>query len=157
MSIFRKDKQEETHSFDDIIKGFQYAVNSAQEMLGSQQLEMFLNYFNGDGTAKTQTIVTPANQQMQIPLVTLVPQQALAIDEVSIEFTTRINRVSTQSFRGNMLQGVGTPSVDHVGLLMDITTTSAKTGDLVKVSVKFKSVPQTEGVARILDEQNKRL
>ena len=32
-----KDEPQETHSFDDIVKGFQYAVNSAQEMLATQQ------------------------------------------------------------------------------------------------------------------------
>lgn len=156
MSIFHKNKPEETHSFDDIIKGFQYAVNSAQEMLATQQLEMFLNYFNPDGKPKTQTIVTPMNQEVQIPLVTLIPQQTLAIDEVSINFTTRINRVTTQSLQGTMLQGSNAPSVEHVGLEMDISSTKANSGDLVRVSIKFKSVPQTEGVARIIDEQNKR-
>ena len=100
MSIFSKNRNkeepQETHSFDDIIKGFQYAVNSAQEMLAPQQLEMFLKYFEPDGKPKPQTIVTPMNQEVQIPLVTLVPQHTLAIDEVSINFTTRINRVSAQ-------------------------------------------------------------
>lgn len=107
----RMDESQETHSFDDIVKGFQYAVNSAQEMLATQQLEMFLNYFNSDGTAKSQTIVTPMQQKVDIPIVTLVPHHSLAIDEVTINFTTRINRVSTQEFRGAMLQGKNTPSV----------------------------------------------
>lgn len=157
MSIFHKDKQEETHSFDDIIKGFQYAVNSAQEMLATQQLEMFLSYFNGDGTPKSQSIVTPVNGQIEVPLVTLVPHQALAIDEVTINFTTRINRVSNQSFKGTLLQGKNGPAVEHVGLEMDVSSTKAKSGDLVRVSIKFKSVPQAEGIARVLDEQNKRI
>lgn len=153
-----KDKQEqETHSFDDIVKGFQYAVNSAQEMLATQQLEMFLNYFNGDGTPKSQTVVTPMGGQVQIPLVTLVPHHALAIDEVTINFTTRINRVSTQEFQGALLQGKKGPAVEHVGLEMDVSSTKAKSGDLVRVTIKFKSVPQPEGVARVIDEQNKRL
>ncbi|MFV0420046.1 MAG: DUF2589 domain-containing protein [Dysgonomonas sp.] len=156
MSIFHKNKPEETHSFDDIIKGFQYAVNSAQEMLATQQLEMFLKYFESDGKPITQTIVTPMNQEVQIPLVTLVPQHTLAIDEVSINFTTRINRVSAQSLQGTILQGSNTPSVEHVGLEMDISSTKANSGDLVRVSIKFKSVQQPEGVARIIDEQNKR-
>lgn len=156
MSIFHKDKPEETHSFDDIVKGFQYAVNSAQEMLATQQLEMFLKYFESDGKPRTQTIVTPMNQEVQIPLVTLVPQHTLAIDEVSINFTTRINRVSAQRLQGTMLQGSNTPSVEHVGLEMDISSSKANSGDLVRVSIKFKSVPQPEGISRIIDEQNKR-
>lgn len=156
MSIFHKDKPQETHSFDDIIKGFQYAVNSAQEMLATQQLEMFLNYFNSDGKPKTQVIVTPMHQEVQVPLVTLIPQHTLAIDEVSIDFTTRINRVSAQNFRGTMLQGSDIPPIEHVGLEMGISATTAQSGDLVKVSIKFKSVTQPEGIARVIDEQNKR-
>lgn len=157
MSIFHKNKPEETHSFDDIVKGFQYAVNSAQEMLATQQLEMFLNYFNGDGTPKSQTIVTTMNGQVEVPLVTLVPHHTLAIDEVKINFTTRINRVSSQRLEGTLLQGKKAPSVEHVGLEMDVSSTKAKSGDLVRVTIKFKSVPQPEGVARVIDEQNKRL
>ena len=160
MSIFNKNRNkeepQETHSFDDIIKGFQYAVNSAQEMLATQQLEMFLKYFEPDGKPKTQTIVTPMSQAVEVPLVTLVPQHTLAIDEVSISFTTRINRVSSQSLQGTMLQGSSTPPVEHVGLEMDISSSKAGAGDLVRVNVKFKSVPQPEGLSRVIDEQNKR-
>lgn len=144
----------ETHSFDDIVKGFQYAVNSAQEMLAAQHLDSLAKYFNPDGTAVTQTVKTASDASVEVPLMALVPHNTLAIDEIEINFATKIRHVTDRTFRGHAGE---THDVDHAGLAMDFSTVTADDDDAVRVRIKFRVIPQPEALSRIIDEQCKQL
>ncbi|MDR3094075.1 MAG: DUF2589 domain-containing protein [Bacteroidales bacterium] len=60
------DNDEDVHSFDDIIKGFQYAVNSAQEMLVAHHLNMLGKYFDKEGAPVTQNLTVAPGKTLAV-------------------------------------------------------------------------------------------
>ena len=146
-------KDVDSHSFDDILKGFQHAVNSAQELLMAQQLDLLGRYFDPSGQPVMKTIRIAPDKAVNIPVLSLVPQNTLAISEVEIEFTTKVKNVTSN----NLLGGIGAQpqDVSHAAMEVNISPVNDKDTSLVHVTVKFKTVPQPENVSRIIDEQNK--
>jgi hypothetical protein len=139
-------------SFSDVIKGLQYAVNSAQEMMKEQHLRMLGNYFDSEGDAATRKIKTRSGKVMNVPLVTLVPHNSLSIDEIEISFTAKITDIVK-----NQHDEDPDVDVDHLGLNMDIVSSSVPKKSMMNVTVRFKSTVQPEGFSRIIDEHNKLL
>jgi len=140
-----------THSLEDIIKGLQYAVNSAQEMIRAQQISAMREYFDNDGNALYQTIKTVNNDTMKVPLISLVPHNVLLIDEAQIEFSTKVSSVAAS----NPELSPGELDTRHTGFDMDVTSVNG--GNVMGVKVTFKAAKTPEGVARVIDECNKNL
>lgn len=154
MPFFKKKIPNEAYSFDDIIKGLQHAVNSAQDMLTAQHLDSLSAFFDEDGSPVAQVIKTDEGT-ITVPLLALVPQNTLAIDEIKLDFVTRIKNITHGAVKVPNSSG---QEIASAGLDLDFDSSAPPNEvDTVKVSLKFKVIPQTEALSRIIDEQINKL
>ncbi len=66
MGIFSKKPK---YAFSDILKGLQYAINSAREMLQAQQIENLMRFWSkNDGTPVTQKVKI-GERDLDVPLI----------------------------------------------------------------------------------------
>ena len=89
--------------------------------------------------------------EYQIPLITLVPHQNLAIDKVQIEMQVRLSPHSdTKSVRK--------PDTTKIGRIRKFFTDHSKSGgqsELATIKIKFRGKKPPEGIARIKDQMLK--
>lgn len=91
---------ESSQTISDIIRGMQYAVNTAQETLQKHQFELLEQYFDADGKPYTRFIVLPDGRQVDIPVITLIPANMLAIDELEMDFAVRVASSFVKKYEG---------------------------------------------------------
>lgn len=149
MAFWNKTK-ENKHTFSDIIRGMQHSVNTAEEILETHYLEIINKYFKEDGTALTKRIRIDDNNIFEVPLISLVNQNSIAIDEMEIEFKAKINSIAMKSLEE------GDKGINRSSFEMDFTP-SEREGNTVLVKIKFKVATQPEGVSRIVDEFDKKI
>jgi hypothetical protein len=153
-------------TFSDIIRGMQYAVNTAQETLQNYQFRQMQQYFREDGSPYVVFVTLSDGRRMEIPQITLVPQSLLAIDELEMSFKVQVAHTDV---KGNFSEEVKTPDAakkmkepDRSSFLVQFgrRTVSGEGEDngaeagLITVGIKFKSIPIPEGAARVLDSLN---
>jgi hypothetical protein len=155
-------------TFSDIIRGMQYAVNTAQETLQNYQYEQMRQYFREDGSPYVVFVTLSDGRQIEIPQITLVPQSLLAIEELEMSFKVQVAHTDLRSGRPPDTE---TPGVEKA--MKDTGRSSfqvqfgrrAVSGEeegagagpesgMITVNIKFKSIPIPEGAARVLDSLN---
>jgi hypothetical protein len=144
----------QTHSFAELIKGLHYAVNSVQEMLKAQQISMIREYFDDDGVVLTQRIKTLKNETVDIPLISLVPQTSIMIDEIEIKFATKVDSI-VENEKSQDQKGETAP--ESLRFNMSLAASATNSGDVMNVTVKFKAASPPEGLSRMIDEYSKAL
>lgn len=148
MGLFDKKK---TYAFSDILKGVQYAINSAQDMLQAQQIQGLQRFWNSaDGQVLTQKVKI-GERELDVPMMTLVPHGHLEMDDVEIKFKTRVGDIASQAVDG--LQA--NHSVSHADLKMEMEGIKATDDDVMEICIRFKAKETPEGIARLQDEYNK--
>ena len=157
---FDKIEKKNTFAFGDVLAGLQRAISQAQEMLQNHQLENFSNFWNTDGKPVTHSLLIH-DKTVDVPLFTLVPHSHLAMDNVTVEFSTRIGDVITKESsnllkRGSLMHN-GSESVflSHADLKVAMDGIRSDGEDVMKVSITFKVRDTPEAVARLMDEYNK--
>lgn len=94
MGIFSKKPK---YALSDILKGVQYAINSAQEMLHAQQVQNLMKFWqSNDGSPVTQKVLI-GERELDVPLLTLVPHSHMEMDDVEIKFKAKVGDVVSQS------------------------------------------------------------
>ena len=79
MGIFSKKPK---YALSDILKGVQYAINSAQEMLHAQQVQNLMKFWkSNDGAPVTQKVLI-GERELDVPLLTLVPHSHMEMEDV---------------------------------------------------------------------------
>lgn len=151
MAVWEK-VEGQKQTFSDIIRGMQYAVNTAHEMLETYHIDVLNKYFDENGFPKTKQIRIDAGKKIDVPLISLINQSSLAIDELEVEFKARINEVKLKETE--LEDTRNRIKLDRSAFEMNFTP-SEREGDVVNIRIKFKSTQQPEGVARITDEFNK--
>lgn len=145
-------KKTTTQTFADIIRGMQYAVNTAHEMLERYHITLLNKYFDEQGRPEKKEIWLGEDRKMEVPIITLINQGSLSIDEMEICFKAKIDGVAVKSSRapetGKDIE------IDRTAFTMNFTP-STRDGNTVDVRIKFKSTVPPEGVSRIVDEYNK--
>lgn len=159
----KKDKQQ-TKTFSDIIRGLQYSVNTAQQILERHHLYLFSKYFDEQGVPVMHEFQLSENRKLNVPVISLIGQHALAIDEMEIEFNARITAVETKRDmesgaeneigKENEKDDKGNNWIDRACFDVDFSAMS-KSDNLLHVKIKFKAVDQPEGVSRVIDEYDK--
>lgn len=86
-----------------------------------------------------------------IPIIALVPHNTLQIDEISVDFNTKIKNLTDKK----LLNSANSLEVAHADYDMTIESGTANGDDIMHVNVKFKASPSPEGLSRVIDEQNK--
>ena len=132
-----------------LLKGLQEAVNSAQELLDVQQLNSFNKYFDEDGRALTRKIDPGTGKELTVPILSIIPQNTLVMEDVEMEFDAKLQAVNAKTVNGGLLNS----SVDNVEV--ELVMNDKNDTNLVHVKVKFKSTNLPEGLNRVIDECNK--
>lgn len=145
-------KKETSQTFADIIRGMQYAVNTAHEMLERYHVTILNKYFDAEGHPEKKEVWLNSEKKLEIPLVTLINQSSLSIEEMEISFKAKIDGVIVKSVKAS--ETGKDIDIDRTAFEMNFTP-SARDGNTVDVHIKFKSTQPPEGVARIVDEYNK--
>ena len=96
MAFWNKSKKEQI-TLSDIMRGMQHSVNTAQEILERHHIALLEKYFTLDGEPITQRIKINEEQHIDIPLVSIVNQSSLGIEELELDFTASINDVDLKS------------------------------------------------------------
>ena len=136
------------YDFSDFLKGLQQAVNSAQELLEVQQLNSINKFFDETGSALTKEICASNGKVMNVPILSLVPQNTLIMDEVEIEFDTKLESVNKMQMASKEFLS----EINNAQIQLGIA--GKKEEGLVHVKVIFKSTEVPEGVCKLIDECN---
>lgn len=147
MGIFDKKKH---YSFADILKGIQHAVNSAQDMLQGQQILNITKFLEGANGAPVSQKVRLGDREVEVPLMSLVPQCHLAMEDVEIKFSAKIGEMASST-----LQGIRGNEISHADLQMALEGVHPKDDDVMQITIRFKQQQTTEGISRLMDEYNK--
>lgn len=132
-----------------IIRGMQKAVNEAQSTLERFHLNSLLSFFYDNGDPKTVSLHLEGDRYIDVPQFTLASHNALKIDELEMQFKARIQDVESMETE---VDGIKEQSASfEVGFTPETSASS----DFVTVTIKFKSIDQSEGFSRVLDEYNK--
>lgn len=149
MAFWNK-KSHNKHTLSDIMRGMQHSVNTAQEILEKHHIHLLNRYFKEDGHPITKKIRISEDKVLDVPLVSVINQSSLCIDEMEIEFSAKINSIEMKNLKEDDVV------VDRSSFTMDFTP-SERSSNVVAVKIKFKTVKQPEGVSRIVDEFDKRI
>ncbi len=147
MGIFDKKKH---YSFADILKGIQHAVNSAQDMLQGQQIQNITRFLEGTNGTPVSQKVRLGDREVEVPLMSLVPQCHLAMEDVEIKFNAKVGEMASGT-----LQGIMGNDISHADLQMTLEGVHAKDDDVMQITIRFKQQQTTEGISRLMDEYNK--
>ncbi len=147
MGIFDKKPH---YSFADVLKGLQHAVNSAQDMLQGQQVQNLTRFMNtADGTPVSQKVKL-GDKEVDVPLLSLVPQCHLAMEDIEIRFNAKVSDIAPGT-----LQTVNGSEIPHADLKVALEGVRAKDDDVLQITVRFKQQQTPEGLSRLMDEYNK--
>lgn len=148
MGIFSK---RTTFAFSEILKGLQQAVNSAIGMLQAQQADNLSRFWTKDGKPIVRKVQI-GDRDLEVPLITLVPQSYLVMDDVEIKFKARIDDISSHSMP-NALDANNT--ISHAELQVNMEDIKADAENMIEITIRFKVKDTSEGVACLTDEYNK--
>lgn len=132
-----------------LLCGLQQAVNEACEIQKAKQMEILRQYWDDDGKLLTEKINIGQAETIEVPLLTLIPQNALIMDKVEIEF---------QAKPENVMEGTQTSHLQNSEMsyeLMELNMDSAKGNNLMHIKVCFSAEQPTEGICKVIDECNK--
>ncbi|QQO10141.1 DUF2589 domain-containing protein [Breznakiella homolactica] len=164
-----KNSSRAEQTFSDIIRGMQYAVNTAQETLQDHQFRLMEQYFDSDGNPHMMYIILPDGRRVDFPKIALIPQCLLGIEELEMSFSVAVARAEVKTFV-NKAEEVLPPETSRSSFLVafarrkpspepEKNSSKGKTEepadtDTIEVKIKFKSIPLPEGASRIQDMLN---
>lgn len=158
---FEKKEDKKVVAFGDILTGMQNAISQVQDMLQNSQLRNLSNFWQSDGCPVSHTIKI-GKKTVDIPLLTLVSHNQLAMDSVNVQFSTKVNSIVPKQSddylkAGNITGGADTalPSLDHADIQVAMDGVTANGEDIMHVSITFKIKDTPEAIARLMDEYNK--
>lgn len=102
-----------------------------------------------DGNVLKKQIIAGNGVRMDIPLLSIVPQNTLAMDSVEIEFDTKIESASSSQLSNTQLKS------EIVNAQVQLRLVGKKEDGVVHVKVVFKSTQTPEGLNKLIDECNK--
>ena len=102
-----------------------------------------------DGNVLKKQIIAGNGVRMDIPLLSIVPQNTLAMDSVEIEFDAKIESASSSQLSNTQLKSEIVNAQVQLGLV------GKKEDGVVHVKVVFKSTQTPEGLNKLIDECNK--
>lgn len=153
MAFWNK-KEDTPQTFSDLIRGLQYAVNTAQQMLSAHQQMLFNRYFEEDGTPYCRT-VNVADKKLTVPYISLVNHQALGIDEIELEFKAQVDSTMLKDNTHRSADNPGS-QVDRSSFEMSFAPCSSECKtNVMDVKVRFKQLEPPEGFLRVTDAYDK--
>lgn len=156
MAFWNK-RHKEPQTFSDLVRGLQYAVNTAQQMLSAHQQMLFNRYFDEQGQPFCRE-VNVGERSLSVPYLSLVNHRSLGIDEIELSFKARIDATLLKD--NNHHAGADNPGtqVDRSCFEMSFSAPEGGThshANIMDVRVRFKQLEPSEGLRRVLDEYDK--
>lgn len=144
-------------TFADMTRGFQFAVNRAQQLVERHYLEILDRYFveDRDGRQYPKIVSFKMHDEvMHVPMIALVPPDALMISEMEIEMAMRINKNVLK--KASKKEDAHKDDTTRSSFEVDFTSMSETNGggksNAIRVKMKFKSAVPPEGMSRIIEE-----
>ncbi|HPW65762.1 MAG TPA: DUF2589 domain-containing protein [Salinivirgaceae bacterium] len=151
MAIWRKTSDKKNkQTLSDIMRGMQYSVNTAQEILEKHHVKILNKYFNEEGVPITKRIKINDDKIIEVPLISIINLSSLNIDELVIRFKAKINSIELKNLKDD------NEDIDRSCFEMDFAPGEEDDND-VSVKIKFKIKEQPEGISRIVDEFDKQI
>lgn len=152
MAILGKTKNDDKKrgvDLSEIIKGMQHAVNEAQNTLELHHLNSLLSFFHSNGDPKMVNLHIEDDKYIDVPTFTLASHNALKIEELEMQFKARIQDVDLTEIEKNG------EKESNANFTVGFSSNNQESSDFVTVRILFKSIDQSEGFARVIDEYNK--
>ena len=142
------------NSLDNVFQGIYKSIVEAQNTIEQHYLgEIKEDYFDKDGKPYMIPVQLPngANGEMKtinIPVVTLVPHNGMAIKEVQVEMKVALSEGESEEINSNESTKKKPSRIRK--FLTDLS--NRNTGqEMAKITVKFNGQDPPEGLARIKD------
>jgi hypothetical protein len=142
-------------NIEELVGGLLEAAMVAGRIAEKQHINNLSNYFNDDGTPKTQKFVI-GEKEVYVPLYILADHSSIGVDELDIEFDARlvIGDNEPSDLKRSILGFFKNKEDSHEHNIKGIEVDSGKNPDgsgLAKIKVKFKSDEKPEMVSRLVD------
>ena len=141
-------------NIEELVSGLLEAALVAQSISERQHINAVNNYFNEDGTPKTQMFMI-RGQEVNIPIYILADHSSIGLEELEIDFEARlVFGDETPSELKKSLLGLFKKKDYEKHNIRGIEVDSGKNTDssgLAKIKVKFKSDEKPEAVSRLID------
>ena len=141
-------------NIEELVSGLLEAAMVAQSISERQHINAVNNYFNEDGTPKTQMFMI-RGQEVNIPTYILADHSSIGLEELEIDFEARlVFGDETPSELKKSLLGLFKKKDYEKHNIRGIEVDSGKNTDssgLAKIKVKFKSDEKPEAVSRLID------
>lgn len=145
---------------EELVGGLLEAGMVAQRIAEKQHINNLVNYFNADGSAKTQKFLV-GDKEMDVPLYILADHSSIGLDELDVEFQARlIIGDNNPSDLKRSLLGIFKKRQTEEHNIKSIEVDSGKSEDgsgMAKIKVKFKSDTKPEMISRLVDAYIQRL
>ena len=142
------------NSLDDVFKSIYRAIVEAQNTIEQHYVgEVKEDYFDKDGNPYMLPVKLPNGDNgelktINIPVITLVPHNGMAIKEVEIEMEVALSQGESEEINKSKATKKK-PSKIHK-FLTDLSKRN-KGREMAKIKVKFNGQDAPEGLARIKD------
>ena len=142
------------NSLDNVFQGIYKSIVEAQNTVEQHTVgEIKKDYFDKDGKPYMVTVQLPsgANGEMKtvnIPVVTLVPHNGMAIKEVEIEMEVGLSEGELEEINNS---DTTTKKPSRIKRFLTDLSRRNKGQKMAKIKVKFHGQDAPEGIARIKD------
>ena len=146
---------------EELVGGLLEAAMVSQGISERQHINALRNYFNEDGTPKTQTF-NVGGKDLVVPLYILADHSSIGLDELDIEFSCRLifgdEEKEVSNLKKSLLGLFKKKGYEHNinGIEVDSGYNPTEAG-MAKIKVKFKADTKPEAVSRLIDEYIKNL
>jgi hypothetical protein len=146
---------------EELVGGLLEAAMVSQGISEKQHINALRNYFNEDGTPKTQTF-NIGGKDLVVPLYILADHSSIGLDELDIEFSCRLifgnEDKKVSGLKKSILGLFQKKGYEHNirGIEVDSGFNPTEAG-MAKIKVKFKADTKPEAVSRVIDEYIKNL
>lgn len=144
-------KNREVTTFSDIMRGLQHSVSVVNEIINNQYIRTLNDYLDSDGNLKKITIPVADNKSVTLPLISLLPQKPILVDEVELCFKAHLDVDDIKQFNNHNRN-----EVDRASFSVDLKN-QRRGSSKVDVKIKYRVGDEPEGYARLLDDINKNI
>jgi len=142
------------NSLDSVFQGIYKSIVEAQNTIEQHYVgEIKEDYFDNKGNPHTVPVQLPAGQNgemktINIPLITLVPHNGMAIKEVEIEMKVALSPGESEEVNKSKVTKKKPSKIRS--FFTDLSNRN-KSREMAKIKVKFNGQDPPEGLARIKD------
>ena len=151
MGIFSRRKSK--HALSDILKGLQCAINSVCEMAQAQQVQNLKKFWNESDGSPLCRKVKIGNKEIQVPLAILVSHNYLEMEDMVVNFKTRVSDIESKSLT-NLLNY---REESHSDLKVEMENVKLDDDNVLDITIRFKPKGNPEGIINLMDQYNKNI